>query len=201
MVAITFKEKGVSMSLDTAFAHFPSLTTERLQLRQIQPADAKAFFAIKSDREVMDFYGDEIHQSLEETYTLIQQLHDSYDRHEALFWGITLKGQDTIIGSCAFIAFNPDFHYAEIGYELNRAYWRQGIIAEAISAILTYGFTELQLHRIEAVTDPRNTPSQNLLLKLGFTYEGNLRERFFFRNQFLDAHYFGLLQNEWLKSK
>ena len=187
------------MSIDAAFTHFPSLTTERLHLRQIQSTDAEAFFAIKSDREVMDFYGDEPHQSLEDTRTLIQQLQDSYDRREALFWGITLKGEDTVIGSCAFVSFDPGFHYAETGYELNRAYWRQGIMAEAMPAILTYGFTELGLHRIEAALDPRNTPSENLLLKLGFTYEGTLRQRFFFRDQFLDARYFGLLKDEWLK--
>ncbi len=187
------------MSLDAAFTHFPSLTTNRLHLRQIQPKDAEAFFAIKSDREVMDFYGDEVHQSLEETRALIQQLQDSYDRREALFWGITLKGEDVIIGSCAFISFNPDFHYAETGYEMHRAYWRQGIMAEAMSTILTYGFTELELHRIEAALDDRNAPSKNLLLKLGFTYEGNLRQRFLLRDQFLDAHYFGLLKDEWLE--
>ncbi len=187
------------MSLDVAFTHFPSLTTDRLHLRQIQPTDAEALFATRSDREVMDFYGEEPHQSLEDTHALIQQLQDSYNRHEAIFWGITLKGEDSIIGSCAFISFNPDFHYAEIGYELNQAYWRQSIMAEAIETILTYGFRELELHRIEAVTDPRNTPSKNLLLKLGFTYEGNLRQRFFFRDQFLDAHYFGLLKDEWLE--
>ncbi len=188
------------MSLDTAFTHFPSLTTDRLHLRHIQPDDAEAFFAIKSDREVMDFYGDEPHQSLEETHVLIQQLQDSYNRREALFWGITLKGEDTVIGSCAFISFNQDFHYAETGYELQRAYWRRGIMAEAMTAILTYGFTDLELNRIEAAVDDRNMPSKSLLLKLGFTYEGNLRQRFFFRDQFLDAHYFGLLKNEWLKA-
>ena len=59
------------MSIDAAFTHFPSLTTNRLHLRQIQPTDAEAFFAIKSDREVMDFYGDEPHQSLEDTHALI----------------------------------------------------------------------------------------------------------------------------------
>ncbi len=186
------------MSFDTAFTNFPALTTNRLQLRQIRPTDAEAFFAIKSDREVMDFYGDEPHQSLEDTHVLIQQLQNSYDRREAIFWGITLKDEDAIIGSFAFISFNSDFHYAEIGYELNRAYWRQGIMAEAIPAVLTYGFTQLGLHRIEAATDARNTPSMHLLLKLGFTYEGNLRQRFFFRDQFLDAHYFGLLKDEWL---
>jgi ribosomal-protein-alanine N-acetyltransferase len=187
-----------TMSLETAFTHFPSLTTEHLQLRQILPSDVEAFFAIKSDREIMDFYGDETHKTLHETHALIQQLQDSYEKHEALFWGITRKGEDTIIGSCAFIALNRDFQYAEIGYELVRTSWRQGIMAEAIAAILTYGFTDLQLHRIEAVTDPRNTPSKNLLLKLGFTYEGNLRQRFLLHDQFLDAQYFGILKDEWL---
>ena len=54
----------------------------------------------------MDFYGDEPHQSLDDTHALIQQLQASYNRREALFWGITLKGEDTIIGSCAFISFD-----------------------------------------------------------------------------------------------
>jgi len=131
------------MTIDAAFTHFPSLTTERLHLRQIQQSDAEAFFVIKSDREVMDFYGDEIHQSLEETHALIQQFQDSYERREAILWGITLKGEDTVIGSCTLFSFNFDFHYAETGYELNPTYWRQGITREAMAAILTYGFTEL----------------------------------------------------------
>ena len=73
-------------------------------------------------------------------------------------------------------------------------------MTEAMSAILTYGFTDLGLHRIEADIDPRNTRSRSLLLKLGFTYEGNLRQRYFFRGQFEDEYYFGLLKDEWLKA-
>ncbi len=188
------------MSMNLAFTHFPLLTTDRLQLRQFQPEDAKAFFKLKSNQQIMDFYGDKTHTSLEETRTLIQEIRDLYTRHESIFWGITLKGEDAIIGSCAFISFGPDLHYAEIGYELNQEYWRQGIVAEALAVILTYGFTELGLHRIEAAMDQRNEASRNLLLKLGFTYEGNLRQRFFFRDQFLDAHYFGLLKHEWPRS-
>lgn len=102
--------------------------------------------------------------------------------------------------TCTFWNFDPDFRYAEIGYELHRSYWRQGIVAEAVSAILTYGFTELGLHRIEAHVDAGNTPSRRLLLKLGFTFEGNLRQRYFFHDHFEDEHCFGLLQDEWLKA-
>jgi RimJ/RimL family protein N-acetyltransferase len=70
-------------------------------------------------------------------------------------------------------------------------------MTEAVSAILTYGFDFLGLHRVEAIIDIANERSQGLLLKLGFSYEGNLRQRYFFRDQFEDEHYFGLLRNEW----
>jgi [ribosomal protein S5]-alanine N-acetyltransferase len=73
--------------------------------------------------------------------------------------------------------------------------------SEAMTALLTYGFTELGLHRIEASVAPQNTPSKDLLLKLGFTYEGNLRQRYFFHDHFEDEQFFGLLKGEWLKSK
>lgn len=187
------------MSIDTAFTNFPTLTTNRLCLRQIQPEDAEALFANRSDPEAMEFFGEEPYQSVEEAHTVIQETQVHYDQRKALFWGITSRDKDTIIGSCMFLQFGPHFHYAEIGYELQRAYWRQGIMTEAVSAVLDYGFTGLNLHRIEASTDAANTSSKNLLLKLGFTYEGILRQRYFFRETFLDEHRFGLLKDEWVK--
>ncbi|GAC1430333.1 MAG: GNAT family protein [Ktedonobacteraceae bacterium] len=187
------------MSIDVAFTQFPTLATNRLHLRQLRLTDAEALFAMRSDPEGMEFFGQEPQQSIEETHTLIQRLQTFYDQREALFWCITLKGEDTVIGSCTFFSFGPHFHYAETGYELHRAYWRQGITTEAMSAVLTYGFTELGLHRIEADVAPENIRSKNLLLKLGFTFEGNLRQRYYFRGQFEDEYYFGLLKDEWLK--
>ncbi len=185
------------MSIDAAFMSFPVLTTNRLRLRQIQPADAEALFEIRSDHEVRKAYGQEPYQSLEEAQAFIQRLQTDYNRREAIFWCITLKGADTLIGSCTFWNFSPDFQCAEIGYELHRAYWRQGIIAEALPAILAYGFTTLGLHRIEANPFASNAASINLLRKLGFMYEGTLRERHFFRDHFEDQLYFGLLADEW----
>lgn len=185
------------MTIDTAFTHFPTLSTNRLHLRQIRPTDAEALFAIRSDREVTEPYGQEPQKSLDEARTLIERISEYYNEHDAIFWGITLKGEDTVIGTVTFWNFGPGLHCAEIGYELNRAYWRRGIMPEAISAILTYGFSEMGLHRIEANPGAENTPSRSILLKLGFTFEGNLRQRYFFRGHYEDAHYFGLLEDEW----
>ncbi|HEY7414697.1 MAG TPA: GNAT family protein [Ktedonobacteraceae bacterium] len=185
------------MTIDAAFTRFPALTTKRLRLRQIQPADAEAIFATFSDEEAMKFYGHEPHRSLKDSQQLIAQIQARYAQRESIRWGITLRDEDRVIGSCGFHRFDEGFHRAETGYELNRAFWGQGLMFEAMSVILTYGFTELGLHRIEAVIDILNERSKNLLLRLGFTYEGNLRQRYYFRDRFEDEYYFGLLQDEW----
>jgi [ribosomal protein S5]-alanine N-acetyltransferase len=185
------------MTIEAAFANFPSLSTKRLLLRHIVPDDAEALFAILSDDETMEFYGDEPQKSLDQAQELIGQIQARYAKREAIRWGITLPGEDKLIGSCSLFHFDDGFHRAETGYELNRAFWGKGIMTEAVSAILTFGFSELGLHRIEAIIDIANERSKNLLRKLGFTYEGYLRQRFPFRDQFLDEYYFGLLKDEW----
>ena len=185
------------MSIDAAFARFPTFTTSRLVLRRIQPEDAQALFAIFSDQQAMEFYGHEPHRSLDDTREMIALVQARYARREELRWGITLQGDDQLIGSCSFHHFDWGCRRAETGYALHPAYWRKGIMTEAVSAILTYGFAELGLHRVEAIIDIANTRSKDLLLKLGFTYEGNLRQRYRFRDRFEDEHYFGLLRDEW----
>ena len=185
------------MTVESAFTNFPVLTTDRFVLRQTVPTDAEAFFAYLSDTEVMRYYGGEPHQSVEETRAFLQRLQGNFGQRKGIRWAITFKDEDRLIGTCGLYHFDPDFHHGEIGYDLHRDFWGQGIMREAASAILTFAFTDLDLHRVEANIDIANERSKGLLLKLGFTYEGNLRERFSFRGQFEDEYYFGLLKHEW----
>ena len=185
------------MTITAAFTKFPVLTTPRLRLRQLTAGDADAFFEILSDEETMRYTGSFPHHSIDETRALIRDVRQQYAQREIMRWAITLPDTDRYIGSCMFFSFDPGFHRAETGYNLNRAYWGQGLMAEAMSAVLTYAFNEMGLHRVEANIDIDNARSKGLLLKLGFTYEGNLRERYVFGDQLLDEHYFGLLDREW----
>ena len=186
-------------ALDAAFTRCPILTTDRLRLRQIQPADTEALFAIKSDFAVTLQYGQEPHQSLDDTEAWIRRLQASYDQRDSLFWCLTRADEDTAIGGCVLWNFDTDFHCAEIGYELHPAYGRQGIMTEALATVLTFTFGDLRLHRVEANPLAGNPASIHLLQKLGFTYEGTLRQRHFFRDHFEDQLYFGLLNDEWQK--
>jgi [ribosomal protein S5]-alanine N-acetyltransferase len=189
-----------SMSLDAAFSSFPVLSTPRFHLRRIQRGDAAAFFQIKSDPEVTCSYGREPHHSLQDTEAWLPRLEDSYSQREGFVWAITFKTRDFPIGSCNYWHLDPESRCAEIGYELNRAAWGQGIMSEVLPTVISYGFTELGLNRIEATPLAKNGRSINVLVKLGFTHEGTLRQRVSFRDSYEDLMYFGLLKNEWAEA-
>lgn len=188
------------MSVDTAFTQFPTLTTERLLLRRLQPGDADALFAIKSNFEVTKHYGQEA-KTLEETRVWMENLHKGYAERQDIAWCVTRKDDDTLIGVITLWNLDPGYHHGEIGYELNPADERQGIMTEALSAVLAFAFNDLGLHRLEATPFADNPASVVLLARLGFTLEGTLRQRYFFRDHYKDQHYYGLLKDDWLRGR
>ena len=188
------------MPIDAGFSSFPVLCTHRFHLRQIQPSDAEAFFQTKSDPEVTGSYGREPHHSLQNTQAWVQHLQDNYTHREAIVWAITFKTRDFPIGSCTYWHIDAESRCAEIGYELNRTAWGQAIMSEVLPTVISYGFKALGLNRIEATPLAKNSRSGNVLVKLGFTHEGTLRQRVFFRDSYEDLIYFSLLRNEWTEA-
>jgi ribosomal-protein-alanine N-acetyltransferase len=186
------------MNITDAFSQFPILTTDRLRLRQVQSSDRAALFEMWSDPKATRYLQHLAHASVEDTDIYLHATTMRYQRREAITWAITFQDRDAeLLGTCSLHHFGAGFRRAETGYALRPAYWGQGITHEAMLAVLDYGFSDLSLHRIEALIDDANTASKNLLLKLGFTYEGNLRERFLIGGTLKDEHYYGLLQREW----
>jgi len=186
------------MPQDEQFIRLTTLTTPRLRIRQMLERDAEALFEFKSDPKVAKLYAQDSHRSIDETKAWTQRCLAYYEKRESISWVITFPDVDRAVGSCCFWNFDPSHQCAELGYELHPAYWREGIMTEALSALLSYGFVDLGLHRIEACPLGINKPSQNLLLKLGFKREGVLRERLCFHGQYDDQLYFGLLGKEWM---
>jgi ribosomal-protein-alanine N-acetyltransferase len=108
----------------------------------------------------------------QEAMDLVQFFIDRYHNQVSIRWAISLHNQpQLLIGTCGFHPFDNDNSRVEIGYDLAVAYWRRGIMTEALHAMLHYGFATLNLHRIEAVTTPENYASRRLLEKLGFRLE------------------------------
>jgi ribosomal-protein-alanine N-acetyltransferase len=186
------------MSIDSAFTDFPTIVTPRLRLRSVTLADTDALLAMRSDPEVTHPYGHEPYRSRDESRTWIENRIAGYKTREALYWFFSPLDEDSIVGSCCLWHFDFDSQAAEIGYELPRSQWGKGIATEGVSAILRFAFTDLELNRIEACPLADNEPSKKLLLKLGFTLEGNLRQRVRFHDRYVDQLYYGLLRKDWL---
>jgi ribosomal-protein-alanine N-acetyltransferase len=178
-------------------AAFPTLTTEHLRLRALQATDAPSIFPIKGDPQVTTPYAQEPHASLADSAAWISRIQETYNAREGIVWGITQHGNDSVIGTCLFWNFTTDRRCVELGYELLRAAWGQGVAREAVTAVMAYGFHTLHLHRVEAVVMSGNPASTHLLQHLGFTHEGTLRQREWFQEQPLDHLYYGLLAQEW----
>ena len=176
---------------------FPKLTTARLHLRELTLDDAPGIFRIRSDFEVTRYNTGLAYERLEQARDLIQAIRAGYVDGAELRWGITLKNDPTVIGMCGFNYWVRHDRRASIGYDLARAYWGQGLMTEAVRAIVEFGFDCMNLNRIEADADGRNPASGRVLEKVGFRAEGIQHEQFYENGSFYDLHLFGLLRREY----
>ncbi|WP_449620432.1 GNAT family N-acetyltransferase [Robertmurraya sp. Marseille-Q9965] len=183
----------MDINIDT----FPVLETERLVLRKITEEDAKDILSYLSDEEVMKYYGLEPFSTITDALDEISWYHSIYKNNMGIRWGITLKEQGVMMGSCGFHNRVSQHSRTEIGFELSRDYWGQGIASEAIGAILQYGFEHMELNRIEALIEPPNLPSQKLVEKQGFIREGLLRQYEFTSGKFDDLYMYSMLKRDF----
>ena len=188
------------MSIDEIFQSFPKVETRNLVLRRLQDSDSDALFKILADNEVTRYYDEASFTKVSQAGTQIEAWENGFVNKRCIRWGIARKSDGGIIGSCGYYGFHPWHKRASIGYELARPFWRQGIMTEALDAILDLGFNKMELNRIEAVVMPENSASIKLLEKLGFHHEGLLKEYENWGSKgFTDLCMLSLLRKSWKK--
>ncbi|MEP7328440.1 MAG: GNAT family N-acetyltransferase [Betaproteobacteria bacterium] len=182
--------------------HFPpfELRTPRLVLRFLEARDAAALFAIFSDPEVMRYWATPPWTALAQAHASVAQSLRDYHDGGALRMGVTVAGDDTLVGTCTLFGFHRTNRRAEIGYCLASACWGRGYMQEALHAFINHALGSLDLHRIEADIDPRNTASARVLERHGFKQEGFLRERWLVGDEISDTALYGLLAREFVRT-
>lgn len=157
------------------FTPFPNLTTERLCLRQITDKDLDEFFILKSDERLLKNYGG-IAKTYEGACKKLQELNDYIAKNESIIWGITIKNENKLIGSICLYNISEEQSKAEIGYELMYDWQGKGIMQEAVEVVINYGFHNMNLQLIEAITTPNHFKSVKLLERNKFVKEANFTE-------------------------
>jgi len=154
--------------LNLNFTPFPTITTQRLVLRQLQDDDVHELFALRTDERVNRFLNRPLPESLNDVREFIAKVNQITHDNEGLYWVITRKNEDKLLGSIGLRNFEPEQYQAEIGYELHTDHQRQGFMHEAITHVLAYAFGGLGLRMIVADTEPGNLRSIQILERHGF---------------------------------
>jgi [ribosomal protein S5]-alanine N-acetyltransferase len=158
------------------FAPFPTLTTQRLTLRQLTLQDDKELFALRADEKVAEFVDRPVAQSVDQLRPFIHKINDGIANDEWIFWAMTLKNERKLIGTICLWNISEAASKAEIGYELLPSYHSKGLMQEAVTAVLEYGFETMQLASIEGIVHPQNATSIKLLQRNKFVQTGTLTE-------------------------
>ncbi len=176
---------------------FEIFTTARLQLRRISAADFKDIFQNDSKPAIMQLLGLQTEAEYEKELDKFQQGHSMYNKSLLTFQLIDPQ-TNQVLGNAGFHNWSFDHKRAEIGYSLKSdEYKGKGLMSEVVPFIIHYGFTEMNLQRIEAMVGPNNIPSLRLMEKNHFTREGQLRKHYFVNDHWEDSVVFSLLKEEY----
>jgi len=175
---------------------FPSIHTNRFDLVEIRQHHLINIYNLFADENVTRFYNLLPLIVESDAQKFIDWYQNRFRDNLGIRWGISLKGEQDIIGTIGFNNFTKR-HKANIGYDLQPDYWNKGIMTEALRAVINFGFNQLEINRIEAEVMQGNVNSEKLLLKLNFMKEGVLRQWMFWNDNHYDMSMFSLLKADY----
>lgn len=162
--------------------------TERLIIRELEHTDENDLFEMDADPEVHLYIENKPVKSIDEVKRAIEMLKKQYKENGIARWAVVDKVSNECIGWSGLKYFkeplNNHSNFYELGYRFKKKHWGKGFATESAIAILDYGFKNLNIDSIFAITDPKNINSKKVLAKLGFDhqetfdYEGDLTDWF-----------------------
>ncbi|MFP3597363.1 GNAT family N-acetyltransferase [Chryseobacterium sp. SIMBA_029] len=155
------------------------LETDRLVLKEINESYVEDILRIRSNEVINQFVQRNSPKNNYDALQFILTIKERTKNKETFYWGISLKDQPNLIGTICLWKFTEDRKQAEVGYELLPEYHRKGIMSEALAGVIDFGFNDLQLQEIVAMTNKFNENSKGLLLKHQFVLEEGRKDEGF----------------------
>ena len=163
------------------------IETQRLQLREMTPADRPALCRILQDSEVMYAYNGPF--SDEEVDEWLERQLARYRQWGYGLWAVVLKATGEMIGQCGLTLQQWNgLEMLEAGYLFQHSHWHQGYATEAARACMDYAFGTLNSPLVCSIIRDNNLPSQQVALRNGMTRQTGVMVK----------HYRGAEMPHWL---
>ncbi|MDD3004148.1 GNAT family N-acetyltransferase [Flavobacterium sp.] len=151
------------------------IETQRLYIRELEFTDEKDVFEMDADPEVHLYIENNPVQSIDEITKIIEMIRKQYKENGIARWAVVDKVTHECVGWSGLKYFNQSLNnhknFYELGYRFKKKHWGKGFATESAIAILDYGFNNLNVDSLYAITDPKNEKSKKVLFKLGFDFQ------------------------------
>ena len=178
----------------------PELPTDRLRLRPFARTDADALYALQSNARVLRYWDAPPWSEPDRAEQFIATSGRMAEDGDGVRCAVERREDGSFIGWVSLTRWNPDYRSAALGYCYTEDSWGHGYASEAARALVRWAYETLDLNRLQAETDTRNTASARVLEKLGFVREGTLRQDCIVDGEVSDSWVYGLLRDEWRPS-
>ena len=177
---------------------FTTLETPRLRIRRFTLKDAGSMAAYRGLPAVARFQN-WTRWDVPDAEGLIAGMEDSEPGWPGWWFQVALELKETgeLVGDCGLHTLREDRPQGEIGYSLAPAHQGRGLMTEALTALLTYAFADLNMHRMIARVHLENERSQRLLARLGVRREAPFVQSWWFKGAGADECLYALLRSEW----
>jgi RimJ/RimL family protein N-acetyltransferase len=172
------------------------LTGERTVLREFRTTDLDDYLAIAGDDRVTTWMAFDSYDraKAEQSLAAIVERSAQQDRADYML-AVTRPDDDRVIG---FARIAPSGAWtAKLGYAIGADHWGRGYATDASRVLLRFAFGTLGRHRVTAAIGPENEASIAVVKRLGFTYEGQLRDHVFTNGAWRDSLLYSLLEHEY----
>lgn len=180
------------------YAKYECLETEHLLLREFREEDAESYYSrIGSSYDVTRYMRWEPHTSLEESKKSIEKIMRRHKEGGYYTWGITLKGDDTIIGRIDLLRFDENDSSCGFAYMLGSEFWGKGYATEALRAVFTFAFEKMEMERIDADHMSENVGSGRVMQKSGMQHIGKTPSKYEKNGIWYDADEYVISYDTW----
>ena len=161
------------------YVPFRTLETPRLILRDIRMEDIQEYYErLFSDGDVCRYLLFDPHQDIGESYEQIQGILQQYEEGKFYRWGITEKGDDSLIGIIGLVRIDEEKNESSFVYLLSCDYWNRGYGTEVLKEVIRFTFEELEIRRIVADHMAENPASGAVMRKAGMTHIGTEKGKY-----------------------
>lgn len=174
------------------------METPRLIIRDHIGSDLEDLETLIGNKDnmmyIMDLYAKDKNAVMENLNTAMDAI--AKPNRDKFFFAIVEKASGSYVGEIGFTLLDEGL--AELGYFIKQPFWNLGIVTEAGKAVLEFAFCELGLHKMVTGCVKENGGSERVMIKLGFSKEGELKAHQLVQGEWKDRVIYGYLKNDYL---